>query len=114
MGSLKIYLTWGGGGEEEEESNKAKANGEKQRDEKKSRPSLEQLAQRVHGKNELERGKNILEPYVCWVTCVDTGSATGGTDRGFGTAGILDFEKRELLICIFQYTKYNLFNSSLN
>ena len=88
---MKIYLTWGGGGEEEEESNKAKANGEKQRDEKKSRPSLEQLAQRMHGKIELERGKNILEPYVCWVTCVATGSATGGTDRGFGIGRDFEF-----------------------
>ena len=68
------------GREEEEESGKENANCKNERNQKKSRPSLEELAQGMHGKIVLERGvKNILvlrlEPYVVgsrarghWVT----------------------------------------------
>ena len=61
------------GREEEEESGKENANCKNERNYKKSRPSLEELAQGMHGKIVLERGKKYsgleARAICCWVTC---------------------------------------------
>ena len=74
----------------------------------------------MHGKIVLERGKKYsgLEGRgaICWVTCVGTGSANGGTDQVLGTAGIgfwkegvpaLHFPKYKIQIDFFYETLFD-------